>query len=343
MSRINEKKGISDRGIKKLPSRDEDGKLLNSTAQYVAVNDAKMDLVLAMADMSIFTRNGFNALECLELKQSTEARCIVVDGNWNPTTIRDLTSSGKASGAKVIFEPVSNVKGTGLFEPVDKVPLPVFPEHNVDLATPNHHELASMHRAAKEHELFESAEWWRVIDSLGIPSTGARERFVALTSEKLTDEGIPLQNIQLLPFVPTILTKLGADGVLMTELLRPGDPKLTDPASAPYILSRCTNGSKEVGGVYMRLFPAADTVGDVVSVNGVGDTFLGVLVAGLAKGLDLEEKLIGIAQKGAVMTLRSTESVHPKLWLLERDLNMLAEASGIEPLLKKSNYQSRSQ
>ncbi|RDW85171.1 hypothetical protein BP6252_02761 [Coleophoma cylindrospora] len=332
LSSIQDAKRISNRDIKKLQSRDEHGKLLNSTAQYVAVNDAKMDLVLAMADMSIFTRNGFNAFECLEMKKNTSARCVVVDGNWNPTTIRDLTSNAKASGANVIFEPVSNVKATGLFEPVDKIPLPVFSKHNVDLATPNHHELASMHKAAAEHELFESAEWWKVIDSLGIPSTGARDRFVALTGQKLTDEGVPLQSIQLLPFIPTILTKLGADGVLMTELLRPNDPKLTDPASAPYILSRCTNESNEVGGVYMRLFPAVETVKDVISVNGVGDTFLGVLVAGLAKGLKLEEKLIGIAQKGAVMTLQSTESVHPKLWLLERDLNILYEAAGLKAL-----------
>ena len=63
-----------------------------------------------------------------------------------------------------------------------------------------------------------------------------------------------LQTIQLLPLFPTILTKLGADGVLLTELLKPNDPRLTNPADAPYILSRCTNGSTEVGGVYMSMY-----------------------------------------------------------------------------------------
>jgi len=43
------------------------------------------------------------------------------------------------------------------------------------------------------------------------------------------------------------------------------------------------------GGVYMRLFPPVEVVEDIVSVNGVGDTFLGVLVVGLAKGLELNE------------------------------------------------------
>lgn len=66
----------------------------------------------------------------------------------------------------------------------------------------------------------------------------------------------------------------------------------------------------------MRLYPAVKVVKDVVSVNGVGDTFLGVLIAGLAKGLKLDEDLINIAQRGAVMTLRSKEAVSPDVkWL----------------------------
>jgi pseudouridine-5'-phosphate glycosidase/pseudouridine kinase len=182
-----------------------------------------------------------------------------------------------------------------------------------------------MHASAKKHEFFESHRWWQIIDALGIPSTGARERFVALTSPKMTDEGIPLQTIQLLPFIPTILTKLGADGVLMTKLLKPDDWRLMDPTTAPFILSRTSNGSTEVGGVYMRLFPAVEKVNDVVSVNGVGDTFLGVLIAGLAKGLMLDKRLINIAQRGAVMTLKSTKAVNPQLGKLSNLLSKIED------------------
>jgi pseudouridine-5'-phosphate glycosidase/pseudouridine kinase len=162
-----------------------------------------------------------------------------------------------------------------------------------------------------------------VIDALGIPGSGARDRFVSLTNKKMTDDGIPLQTIQLLPFIPTILTKLGANGVLLTKLLKTDDPDLTDPDSTPYILCRTSNGSTEVGGVYMRLFPALETVEDVVSVNGVGDTFLGVLVAGLAKGLKLDERLVDIAQRGAILTLRSKEAVSPDLGILSKSLDEL--------------------
>lgn len=72
----------------------------------------------------------------------------------------------------------------------------------------------------------------------------------------------------------------------------------------------------------MRLFPPADIVPDdeVVSVNGVGDTFLGIIVAGLAAGTDEVEKLVHIAQQGSVMTLKSKEAVSLDLPLLRPSL-----------------------
>jgi pseudouridine-5'-phosphate glycosidase/pseudouridine kinase len=300
------------------------------TAQYVAINDSKKDLMLAMADMEIF--DGFESSKFVRTNGhvSQNVKWVVVDANWKATLAWQLMTKFSSQGAKIAFEPVSVAKSAAVFssDKSNKHPLGIFPKNKINLTTPNHHELIAMNAAAKSSEYFETAEWWQVIDALGIPSSGARDRFTALTSRKLTDEGIPIQTVQLLPIIPTILTKLGADGVLVTELLKPDDPRLTDPVSAPYILSRCTNGSTEVGGVYMRLFPAVETVEEVVSVNGVGDTFLGVLMSGLARGLRLDESLINIAQEGAVMTLNSTESVSPNLSLLRPKLEELALLSG---------------
>lgn len=300
----------------------------NRTSQYVAINDAKKDLVLAMADMSIFSVSPppFKPPPLAE-----QAKWIVVDANWSPDRIRTiLLNRANFGSASFAFEPVSVAKSAQLFqrlngEPIEKYEqaVDVFPKNMVDLATPNQHELAAMHAAAKNNELFESDRWWTIIDALGIPSSGARDRFVSLTSHKMTDKGIPLQTIQLLPFIPNLITKLGADGVLFTKLLKPDDPRLTDPAAAPYILSRTSNGSTEVGGVYMRLFPAVEQVDDIVSVNGVGDTFLGVLIAGMAKGIDME-RMINVAQRGAVMTLRSSEAVSPQLGKLSAVLSKMA-------------------
>lgn len=71
----------------------------------------------------------------------------------------------------------------------------------------------------------------------------------------------------------------------------------------------------------MRLFPSVERVDDIVSVNGVGDTLLGVLVAGLANGIGLGEKLINLAQRAAVMTLKSDKSVNPDLHILRDELS----------------------
>jgi pseudouridine-5'-phosphate glycosidase/pseudouridine kinase len=298
----------------------------------VAINDGKKDLVLAMADMNIFSTPRPVTVPMWPVSPKWS----VVDANWHPRMIRKMLSRLKEWKSKVAYEPVSVPKAGAIFKP-HKFPSPneqlgLFPKHKIDLATPNRHELAEMHTAAKKYEFFESQRWWEIIDSLGIPSSGARDRFVAITNHKMTDEGIPLQTIQLLPFIPTILTKLGPDGVLLTEILQPEDPRLTDPAHAPWILCRSSNGSTEVGGVYMRLLPAIEVVEDVASVNGVGDTFLGVLIAGLAKGLELNEDLINLAQRGAVMTLRSKESVSPQLGELTPEFDQLQRQTITEAL-----------
>lgn len=307
-------RGLSTSGIEK--TKDDLG-----TAQYVAFNDAHQDLVLAMADMRILEAPvDFDTCWKPHLT-ICKPKWVIVDANWDASTLHTWIVAGKASGAKVAYEPVSIAKSKRLFAKAAglKGPFPVFPHHGINLATPNRAELASMHAAAKEAELFEREDWWRIIDAIGLPSSGSRDKLVALTATSLVDAGVPQQSIQLLPFLPCIATKLGAEGVLLTQLLPQHDERLRSPASAPYILSRSQVSSTDklsIGGVYMRLFPPVEHVPatEICSVNGVGDTFLGVLVAGLLQdsGRDVVE-LIDVAQKGSVMTLRSKEAVSPEV------------------------------
>ncbi|KEQ59424.1 IdgA domain protein [Aureobasidium melanogenum CBS 110374] len=306
----------------------------SNTAQYVAVNDASKDLVLAMADMNILdepaahpgqpstsTSTSIDTLNDFWLPQLQESKPthLVLDANWQPTSLARWLEAAEKISAHVAFEPVSTAKAPRIFQ-LPQTPLKTFPNASIHLSTPNSMELSAMYAAASSLGFFERQDWWAVIDSLGIPSTGARVAMTQATNSALVDAGIPQQTIQLLPFIPKICVKLGADGVLLTQVLPAGDPRLQDPASSPYILSRCFNlpeKSSGVGGVYMRLFPAAEKVDekDIVSVNGVGDTFLGTIVAGLAKrGKDAKiEELIDIAQKAAVLTLKSKEAVSPEL------------------------------
>lgn len=287
----------------------------NRTAQYVAVNDGNKNLVMAMADMEIFSQHSFPE-HWRSVVQKTQPKWLVVDGNWGESDIKSWVQAGKEQGAKVAFEPVSVEKSERLFAPVGRggpSSLGVYPQSSVHLATPNTYELQAMYTVAKENGYLDTNEWFSVIDSFGM--RGARERFVYMTSRELTDAGVPVQSVQLLPYIPTIITKLGSEGVLFTTILGRDDPRLFDPQSQQFILARTTD-HPTIGGIYMRLFPPAEKVDDVVSVNGVGDTFLGVLVSGLAQG-GSAEKLIDVAQQGAVMTLKSSESVNPELRRIE--------------------------
>ncbi len=312
--------GMSVRGIETLS--DGDG---NRTAQYVAVNDGNKDLMLAMADMSILESeklmNTFDEVWMPQIQQLRPTH-LVLDANWSPELLGKWLRAGKDINAHISFESVSTAKSARLFSIPKPFSLSAFPQPSIHLATPNGYELAAMYAAARESGAFDRSDWWEVIDALGISSSGARTQLALATSTGLVDQGIPQQSIQLLPFTPCICTKLGAEGVLVTQIIPAGDERLSDGAYAPYILSRCVNETEDtlgVGGVYMRLFPAVEQVksDEVVSVNGVGDTFAGTLIAGLAsrKGARIED-LIDIAQRAAVLTLKSKESVSPGLGTL---------------------------
>ncbi|KAI9739938.1 MAG: hypothetical protein M1818_004994 [Claussenomyces sp. TS43310] len=326
-------RGVDTRGImtpKQSPSRGE-AQLPIRTAQYVAVNDSKKDLVLAMADMDIIGNPHADHTQLFNTLETTQPKWVVLDANWHSSFIRRLSHHAKKGNAKIAFEPVSVAKSARLFpspselqtfDPTLTGSSPAPPQ--LDLAAPNEHELAGMHDAAKAHGYLDAPHWWSTIDALGIPSTGARVALTALTTAALVDRGVPQRAIQLLPFIPALVTKLGSAGVLVARLLPPSHPLLTAPAAAPFILARSTSAHPGVGGLYMRLYPAAESLpaDAVVSVNGVGDTFLGVLVAGLAKGWPLEERLIGIAQRAAVLTLKSRESVSPAVRSLAPELRL---------------------
>lgn len=309
------RKGLNTDGI--IPTNGQ-----SHTAQYVAINDVKKDLVLAMADMSILEEMGKDF--DITWRQQLEAcrpKWLVVDGNWDPATITKWTTAGKAVGARVAFEPVSVAKSTRAYMKSrslgkQEVTLPTIPDQLIDLATPNMHELSFMHNFARGNGMFEREDWWAIINSMGLSVAGSRDQFVSITNSTLVDIGLPQQSIQLLPFIPCLLTKLGPQGVLMTQILRPGDDRLTSPESAPYIVGRGNNGNDSLGGVYMRLFPPAEVVHerDILSVNGVGDTFLGIVLAGLASPNPKHiTDLIEVAQRGSVMTLKSKEAVSPEL------------------------------
>jgi pseudouridine-5'-phosphate glycosidase/sugar/nucleoside kinase (ribokinase family) len=294
------------------------------TSQYVAVNDSNRDLVLAMADMGMMEQPEPQFHErWASLVENTKPKWVALDANWSADSISQWLDLARKCNARTAFEPVSVAKSKRLFPPLQKSPdgnVSTYPNHRVDIATPCEHELAAMFHAARENGYFDSAEWFQVIDSFRIPASGLRDRLVKATSEELVDQGIPQQAIQLLPWVPCMLTTLGRHGVLLTMLIEPDDKRFSDPKAKYNIVTRGFGSSEPRLAVYMKLVSPEEVLGstDIVSVNGAGDTFLGALLAKLATAEEDAsiEDAIQFGQRAAACTLKSKDAVSHKLPML---------------------------
>jgi pseudouridylate synthase / pseudouridine kinase len=288
-----------------------------STPSYVAINDVNKDLVLAMADMSILTRPEFEPREYWQgILASSKPKWVVADANWSSAILSSIFAAAKSFHIPTAFEPVSTAKAVRLFNSTSPVIASgnVLPNHVLDLAAPNAMELAAMYVNAREQGYFESEGWWKIVDSFSLSESGSREKLISVTNQKLVEQGLPQQALQLLPYIPNLVIKLGPDGCLLVQVLQPNDLRLRSPESAQYVIGRTFNGDSAVGGVYIRLLPASEQVNqtDVVSVNGIGDTLLGVIMACLVKGWTLEQA-IPKGQQAAVLSLKSADAVSPRL------------------------------
>lgn len=300
------------------------------TAQYVAFNDSQKDLVMAMADMRILEDGSPGDFTYWKPHlERYRPKWLVLDANWHTSLLSEWIAAGRHLGSKIAFEPVSVEKSVRLFGCISgsmELPFAL-----VNLATPNEFELRAMANYIRKQEKLNHLN---ILDPNSSPltdrphpshlpfldPTSFGRSLIPYTNLALVDRHVPQNALALLPFIPCILTKLGPEGVLSTEFLYQGDSRLKLQKEEPYIFGRSLmeqeGGFDKPVGIYMRLYPPAEEVAQdqIVSVNGVGDTFFGVIVAGFAKETPKSlGELIEIAQRGAVMTLKSKKSVSPDI------------------------------
>lgn len=309
------------------------------TAHYISFNDTNKDLFMAMADMRIVESQqpDLDDLWKAHLEQ-VKPEWLVLDANWHPKALQRWIAAGKAVGAKIAFEPVSTAKSCRIFEepPGHIIQMPL-----LELATPNEMELGAMWEFQGSHLRHHYGAWSTYLES--------RKKNIEMAEMGEEFSRLLRMSLDLLLCFPCILTKMGSRGVLLTEMLRKDDPRLSAAWAQQYIFA--TEGGQDIYrslqnidvlqqalrpeqgarhrkyeflmdsvAIYIRMFPPAELVPakEVASVNGVGDTFLGVLMAGLAKKKPkVLDDLVMIAQKGSCMTLRSKESVSPEISSLQ--------------------------
>jgi pseudouridine-5'-phosphate glycosidase/pseudouridine kinase len=111
---------------------------------------------------------------------------------------------------------------------------------------------------------------------------------------------------------------------LMVKLLEADAEELHDDNERQYVLARNMNGDEKIGGLYVRLFPPERILApeEVVSVNGIGDTFCGALAVGLANGSRIQH-VVDFAQRAAGLSLKSRESVSSELRGLRGEVSKL--------------------
>lgn len=147
-----------------------------------------------------------------------------------------------------------------------------------------------MYEVVNENGYFDMYNWFFIIDVFGI-MCGVREQFVDIVGVVVMDVGILVQSVNFLFYILIIIIKFGFSGVLFMILLEKGDFRIRDFEYVWWVVSRILSDYFSVGGVYMRMFLVVERVKeeDIVSVNGIGDMFIGVLIVGLVRGGEVEE------------------------------------------------------
>ncbi|KAG5354624.1 Pseudouridine-5'-phosphate glycosidase [Yarrowia sp. B02] len=306
-----EQVGLDTTGIKQDASE--------GTARYVAMHDKNGDLIVACADMDII--QNLDVAHISQQLSTAQPKWIMIDGNIGLEAKKAVLKYAKDK-ARVAFEPTSVPKAAALSE----LDLPVYPNSAIALATPNTVELQAMFEAFHEKGRFDVDEWFPVVDTLAL-GADFRNGVTMLSHQHpglkaILEQGTLAQAIHMLPYIPTLVIKGGANGVVVFQLVDDIESAILSQRSASIKIpgmfqkGNATSGNTRVG-VYMQYFAAEAVDADsVVSVTGAGDTLFGTLAMEMVKdGSWLEDMgdkkhaVVSRAMNNAVKTIQSKDAV----------------------------------
>lgn len=291
------------------------------TPRYVCTNDARGELIVACADMDAV----YNLDKDFIGTQIDQSRpeVIVFDGNVGPDQQSAILSSKQRDYDPIIlFEPTSVPKAARLADLKD---LKVFPNSALDIATPNYLELMSMFEEFSYKERFDVHNWFPIIDQLPLSDSFTRMKLDIFARshpvlENVIVSGLVQASLQLLPYIPNLFVTNGSNGVIsfqLVEHLKDRTGGVKDGPNSVYILSKDRSY-----GVLIQHFPVTVEVSadDAKSVNGIGDTFCGALVAQLSKSRawlrddgPMKKEIIGRAMHAASISLQTYQAVNSEI------------------------------
>ncbi|RHZ74182.1 hypothetical protein Glove_227g84 [Diversispora epigaea] len=300
-----------------------------STAVYNSIHLPSGNLVCGIADMNIFNEISVDKVE--KLLETNNPKFVCFDGNISEVCISSILNFCSKNKIPAIFEPTSVPKAKKLFQN-KKLFSELLETQTIRYITPNIYELDSMFNAAEEKGLFNTDSdnnWFSKLNKFNIGPKFRQDlenRFCkeCYQLKRFKESGIFLKATQLLPYIPSIIIKLGENGVLLIQncedidnIKRGNDfngKRKTIEIIVPRDEGKCKGG---VRYKYYKPFPIESR--KIMNVTGAGDSFVGTLIAGLTLyGESKIDKIIDAAQKIACMTLQSlgavSEDINSNFW-----------------------------
>lgn len=292
-------------------------------SRYVSMNDEQGELVVACADMD----PEVSTTAIVDTLQTKSPKVVVFDANLGNEQMRSIlrcVRDQRASDAKkstVIFEPTSVPKSAKLGDHE----LPVFPNHLIDIATPNRGELLGIFDALMAKERFDVEHWLPVVMAMPVGNAENRYRMAKYAAQHAAlksaeTDGVFKACLRLLPFIPNIYVTLGKEGVLACQLLANEDVSAAitaDDSTNP--LSLLLTDDKYSFSVRLVYFPTLSPDLSVASVNGAGDSFCGVVAAQLANNAETPlATLIETGMRASELSIQTVDSVSTEI----RDLHL---------------------
>ncbi|EPS37799.1 hypothetical protein H072_8423 [Dactylellina haptotyla CBS 200.50] len=308
------------------------------TACYLAVNSDTVQggLSTAIADMDITTKILPKRLSAVFQHRKPGVVCF--DGNLAPDTTVLLCKHAKRENAIVVCEPTSAAKAGRIAQQFPQ--LKHWPKHEIDIISPNVHELDQMYttwilsadsRTPKLHQKTvycqgfirdqDSVEDTPELEKKNKPLVRFHKNIQSIASQLREHRNVKTPNPEelitivkkataILAVTPTLLIKLGDEGVLVVRLVsspnetQQGPPytyheNIYMPPSEPdaskalkedlelslgvevYMPFGSMNPMTPATGIHILWMPAQPLPegAQVVNSNGAGDTFLGTFVS----------------------------------------------------------------
>lgn len=325
-----EKEGLKTHGILQLKSSEEHGEV--RTGQYVGNYNHDKEFLFGMADVKLMLHPDTEVEATWRtLLIKTHPRIVVLDTTFSPKTIDTIITQAIELDARVIVEPVSQprAKDFALTHSFRAKRSPSS-QARVDMITPNAEELDAMFEGALDSGLFERDVVKRAIELeqswlSNVANTTAESR------EKLKSRLNKI--VLLLKYVSVIVVTFGSDGCLLA--VRRDSGAVEDMPSSDFGVCACeTFGAKHEGLLEYFSSPCELESTDIVSVNGAGDSLVGVVAVEWWKALkEIEQtahsqnhasvtwsawqNILSRGQWAALATLQHEAAVSPAI----RDLN----------------------